>query len=91
MVLGIILSILAEFSAAIEALQEDERFHLQRLQEPNELLARAANDLVLCFLRLRKRRRPERLKMKSPKKRDLFPGVWNVLGPGEKTKKVQGQ
>ena len=42
------------FRAAIGALQEDERFHLHQPDKPDESLARAANDLVSRFSRLRR-------------------------------------
>ena len=66
MVLGVILAVIVGLTgvlylcgrrllrAAIGVLQEDERFHLHQLEQPDESLARAASDLVSCFSRLRR-------------------------------------
>ena len=66
MVLGVILAVIVGltgvlylcrrrlFRAAIGALQEDERFHLHQPEQPDESLARATNDLVSRFSRVRR-------------------------------------
>ena len=66
MVLGVILAVIAGltgvlylcrrrlFRTAVGALMEDERFHLHQPDHPDESLARAANDLVSHFSRLRR-------------------------------------
>ena len=66
MVLGVILAVIVGltgvlylcrrrlFRAAIGALQEDERFHLHQPEQPDESLARATNDLVSHFSRVRR-------------------------------------
>ena len=66
MTLGVILAVIAGltgvmylcrrrlFRTAVGALMEDERFHLHQPEQPDESLARAANDLVSRFSRLRR-------------------------------------
>ena len=66
MILGVILAVIVGltgvlylcrrrlFKAAIRALQEDERFHLHQPAQSDKSLARAANDLVSHFSRLRR-------------------------------------
>ena len=66
MTLGVILAVIAGltgvmylcrqrlFRTAVGALMEAERFHLHQPDQPDESLARAANNLVSCFSRLRR-------------------------------------
>ena len=66
MTLGVILAVIVGltgvmylcrrrlFRTVVGALMEDERFHLHQPDQPDESLARAANDLVSRFSRLRR-------------------------------------
>ena len=100
LILGVILGVIAWltgviyqwrrriFSAAIGALPEDERFHLLQPEQPDESLARAANDLVSCFSRLR-REEANTPKTKSPRKKDRPLGVRKLVGPHEAFERIK--
>lgn len=71
---------------AAGALMEDEGFHLKRPKEPNELMAMAANDLVMRFLKLRREETASEADGDEPQEEGPAPGSMESPGAHEETK-----